>query len=216
MTDHVEVSTPREQSAFARAARLGIGFLLVVFSLGVLLGFSKASYDDGGPTLKGIAIIAVLVPGLLFLAWRLMRRGAEGEWLPRTPRRRSNRIVLYATLAMGAVGGMLMQIGEEAAHPGAGRFMPYDAPLHPTAALAMLATLPVLAWLYYRWHQSADEHDLAAYNFGGMLSLYAFFFGSVGWWIAWRGGFVTEPDGYALFWAVIVVWSLGWLWKKYR
>ena len=33
MTDHVEVSTPREQSAFARAARLGIGFLLVVFSL---------------------------------------------------------------------------------------------------------------------------------------------------------------------------------------
>lgn len=215
MTDHVEMA-PAEQSVFARVFRIFCAFVLAVFSLGVLTGFIKASVDAGAPSWKGIAIVGLMVPALLYGAWRLFRKGAEGDWLPRSPRRRTNRIVLYATLGVGALAGMLMQLGEGAAHPGSGRILPYDAPLDPVVAAILLLAMPLLGWLYYRWHSSADEHDLAAYNFGGMISLYAFFFASVGWWIAWRGGFVAEPDGYAIFWIVMGVWSLGWMWKKFR
>jgi hypothetical protein len=215
MMEPVDVQT-REPSIFARSIKLIFGVLIAVFAVGVLVGFTKATLDGGEVHWKGIVIIAVLVPGLLFAAYRLIRSGGDGEWLPRTPRRRSNRIVLYASLAFGALAGVLMQLGEDKGHPAAGEFMSYDAPLNPTVALVLLTGLPLLGWLYYRWHQSADEHDLAAYNFGGMLSLYAYFFASIGWWIAWRGGFMPEPDGFSVFWLVIVVWSLGWMWKKFR
>lgn len=206
---------PREQSALARIVRLVVGGLLVIFTIGVVAGFGMASHEKGDVSLKGIALVSLIVLLCGSLAWWLLRKGSEGEWLPRSPRQRTNRMVLYGTVALGVVAGFLMQLGEQRA-PGDFNILPYDAPLNPAVALALLIAMPLLGWLYYRWHQSADEHDLDAYNFGGMLSLYAFFFLSIGWWIAWRGGFVPEPQGYAVFWTVIIVWSLGWMWRRYR
>lgn len=206
---------PREQSTLARILRLFIGGLLVVFTIGVVAGFGMASQEKGEVTLKGIAVVSLVVLLCGSLAWWLLRKGSEGEWLPRSPRQRTNRIVLYGTVALGAVAGFLFQLGDQRA-PGDASLLAYDTPLDPTVALVLLAAMPLLGWLYCRWHQSADEHDLAAYNFGGMLALYAFFFLSIGWWIAWRGGFVAEPQGYAIFWVVIIVWSLGWMWRRYR
>jgi hypothetical protein len=32
----------------------------------------------------------------------------------------------------------------------------------------------------------------------------------------WRGGFVPEPDGVAIFMLFALIWTAVWFWKKYR
>lgn len=214
MTQQIE-EAPAEQSGFLRAIRLFIAVTLAIFTVGIVVGFGAATAESGVIKWKGVAIVAAAVLVLGSISFWLFRKGIAGEWLPRSPRQRTNRLVIYGTIAVGMVAGMLLQLGEQKAG-GTVNFLPYDVPLHPAVAIGLLAGMPLLAWLYYRWHQSADEHDLAAYNFGGMLSLYAFFFLSICWWIAWRGGLTVEPQGYAIFWTVIIVWGAGWMWRRYR
>ncbi|PLK25931.1 hypothetical protein [Novosphingobium sp. TH158] len=214
MTEQIDVKGA-EPSPLFRAFAIIFAVLIGIFTLGMIGGFAYASIERGSASWKGIAIVVPLALLLGYCSWWLLRKGVAGDWLPRSPRQRANRLVLYSTMAVGVVAGILLQIGEQEMG-GSTSFLGYDTPLDPAVAIGLLATLPVIAWLYYRWHQSADEHDQAAYNFGGMLSLYTYFFASIGWWIAWRGGLADEPDGFAIFWAVIIVWSLGWVWKRFR
>ena len=36
------------------------------------------------------------------------------------------------------------------------------------------------------------------------------------WWIAWRGNLVPEPNGYAIFWGFVLIWSGVAAWRQYR
>lgn len=202
-------------SIIKRIVSLVGGGTLMIFSLGVVAGYTKAALAKG--TLGWKAAVVFTIAGALFACglW-LVRRSLANRGLARSPKMREYQIVVIATAFFGGIVGMLMQIGSSGDDHNALSGLSYNAPLSPLVSVIILGSLPLLAWLYYRWHKTADEHEQAAYNFGAVLGIYTYFFASVGWWVAWRGGYLPEPNGFAIFWAVIIVWSIGWLWHRFR
>ncbi|MFM6932978.1 MAG: hypothetical protein ACKOUT_12135 [Novosphingobium sp.] len=202
-------------SPFKRAALVIGGVLLSVFALGVIVGYTKAAIEGGNFGWK--ALLVYLLAGALVLGglW-MIRRGLTKFALPKSPRMREYQLIVLGTCLLGAVLGGLMQIGAPVGTEAGLNILTYHAPISPAVAAVMLASLPLLAWLYYRWHKTADEHEQAAYNFGAVLGIYTYFFASIGWWVAWRGGLLPEPNGVAIFWTVIIVWSIGWIWHRFR
>lgn len=215
MTNNDESSVGPHASFIKRAVSLVGGGTLMIFSLGVVAGYTKAALAQG--TLGWKAAVVFTVAGALFACglW-LVRRSLANHGLAKSPRMREYQIVVIATAFFGGIVGMLMQIGSSGDGQNALSGLSYQAPLSPLVAIVILVAMPLLAWLYYRWHKTADEHEQAAYNFGAVLGIYAYFFASTGWWVAWRGGLLPEPDGLAIFWAVIIVWSVGWIWHRFR
>jgi hypothetical protein len=74
--------------------------------------------------------------------------------------------------------------------------------------------MPVVLWF---WHTRAiDEQEANAYKDGGYYAAYAFLMLTPLWWLLWRGGLLPEPNGFAIYMAFSLVWTIVWLWKKYR
>lgn len=204
-----------EMSPLKRAALVFGGVLISVFALGVIAGYTKAEIEHGNFGWKALLVYSLAGALVLGGLW-MVRRGLTKFALPKSPRMREYQLVVLGTCLLGAVLGGLMQLGAPAGADTGFNIFSYEAPMSPAVAAVMLASLPLLAWLYYRWHKTADEHEQAAYNFGAVLGIYTYFFASIGWWVAWRGGLLPEPNGFAIFWAVLVVWSVGWLWHRFR
>lgn len=214
MTEMDETSGS-QMSPVKRLISIAAGGVLAIFAVGIAFGYSKAALAHGALGWKGVVVY--LIAGLMLLAglW-LMRRALAGQRLASSPRMREYQIVMIATVMFGVVLGVLLQVGAIGnGNEGIGVLFD-NSPISPGIAILFLASIPVINWLAYRWHQTADEHDQAAYNFGGMLSLYAYFSVSMGWWFGWRGGLLTEPNGVAIFWIVMAVWTAGWVWRRYR
>lgn len=214
MTNH-EDAAPGAFAGLKRVAQLVGGSVIAIFALGVMAGYTKAAIERGVLGWKALVVYAA-ASAILFLGLWIARKGVERFALAKSPKMREYQIIMAVTVLLGGVIGILMQVGAGPSHAKGLSALSYEASMTPAVSAVLLATLPLLAWLYYRWHKTADEHEQAAYNFGGMLSLYAYFFASIGWWTAWRGGLLPEPDGFAIFWMVITVWLLGWLWRRYR
>lgn len=211
-TDELSNTAP---SMFSRLASGIAGGFLALLSVGVVVGYSKAAMLNGALDWKAAVVFfvaALILAGGLWLLWRSLR----GQQLATTPRMREYQLVMVGTILLGVLLGFVVQMGSaDSGKLGLGALTD-NAPLSPGIAAVMLAALPLLAWLTYRWHKTADEHEQAAYNFGALLSLYAYFFVSTGWWIGWRGGIVGEPSGVAIFWMVLAVWTLGWVVRRSR
>jgi hypothetical protein len=195
-------------SALARFACLFGGTMLGVFSLGAIAGFAKASIERGVIGWKAIPVFVIVALMIVAAIW-LVRKGMTRLTLAKSPKMREYQLVTLGTVAIGACAGALMQGGMT----GTGGI---NGPISPAVAAVLLALIPVTAWLFYRWHMTADEHEQAAYNFGGILSLYVYFFATFGWWVAWRGGLTGEPSALAIFALVLIVWSIGWAWRRFR
>jgi hypothetical protein len=202
-------------SPFKRAALTIGGILIAVFALGVIVGYTKAAITGGTFGWKSLLVYMAAAALVLGGLW-MVRRGLTKFALRKSPRMREYQLVVLGTCLLGAVLGGVMQLGAPAGSEAGLNIFSYEAPISPAVAAVMLAALPLLGWLYYRWHMTADEHEQAAYNFGAVLGIYTYFFTSIGWWVAWRGGLLPEPDGLAIFWAVIIVWSVGWIWHRFR
>ncbi|MFM5907284.1 MAG: hypothetical protein ACKOPO_06835 [Novosphingobium sp.] len=208
MTDS-EIRAPAEMSAITRFACLFGGTILGVFSLGVIAGFAKASIERGAIGWKAIPVFVVIALMIAAAIW-LVRKGLTRMTLAKSPKMREYQLVTLGTVAIGVCIGALMQGGISSSGGG------FNGPLSPAVAAVLLALMPVTAWLFYRWHMTADEHEQAAYNFGGILSLYAYFFATFAWWVAWRGGLTGEPSALAILVLVLIVWSIGWAWRRFR
>ncbi len=204
-----------DMSPVKRAALVISGGIVTVFALGFVVGYTKAAVVGGSFGWK--ALLAYTLAGALMLGGILMvRRGLTKFALSKSPKMREYQLIVLGTCLLGAVLGGLMQLGAPAGSETGLNILSYNAPISPAVAAVMLASLPLLAWLYYRWHKTADEHEQAAYNFGAVLGIYTYFFASIGWWVSWRGGLLPEPNGLAIFWAVIIVWTIGWIWHRFR
>ncbi len=83
------------------------------------------------------------------------------------------------------------------------------------AAVAIVGWLLAVA-LSLQWHRTVDEHEARTYEFGGLAGLYLYSVLAPAWWLAWRGGLAPEPDSMVIFLAVMLVWGIGWLWRRYR
>lgn len=203
--------TDRAPGLIRNVLLIGGTALLAIFATGIATGASVAAYESGLTATRAAIIAgAFAITGLsAWAGWRFSR--ASG---PLSPRTRKARNLVWACGGVGAVLGLLLAFSEDGM-PKASLFS--DEAISPTIAVLMLAVwfiaLPLITW---RWKATVDEHELGAYTFGGMAALYAYTFLTPGWWIAWRAGFVPEPQHMMIFLLTMCVWGGGQLWRKYR
>lgn len=196
----------------------------IVMTAGAVAGFLAAHEAHGGGAI-GIAGIltlcafATIIIGLAYAIWRnVSKMKASNEGLTR--RETLNRNMIYGLgLAGGAIGLLLAFYDTRVATSDAGALPIFtDNPVPPVIALMLIffwtVIMPIVAWF---WHKRAiDEQEASAYRDGGYYAAYAFMMGAPTWWILWRGGFVPEPDGVAIFMLFALTWTAVWFWKKYR
>lgn len=190
-----------------------IGGFLVLFALGVLAGFLAAVADHGVRHGWKVALVIAGVVSFAALGGSLLRRSLPhffaGKLSPRTKKARS---ILYASGAVGAVLGVVLQLGAFEADPA----MLAEGPLPPlTAAIAIavwLIAVPILSWI---WWKNIDEHEASAYKDGALVGIYAYSAIAPTWWFGWRGGFLPEPQEMITFMLVLTAWGLTWMVRRF-
>jgi hypothetical protein len=194
------------------------GFGIVLLS-GVITGFLSASMAEGGSALKmtDYAILATLISVTLLLAfiiWKLFQRmKSSREKMPH--REKMYNRVLIGSFLFGGVTGIALAL--------TGSFDANESNLFATGAMSpMLAIIMsvsvglIMPAVTFYWHKNVvDEQEEAAYRFGALIAMYAFWFIAPVWWFLWRGGMLPEIDGVILYFITIFVTLIVWFWKKY-
>jgi hypothetical protein len=192
----------------------------IVMILGAVVGFLSAHMSVGGGPLNtaGYAVLAVLISvalALAFAIWRLfhqMKRSGEKV----TRREKVYNRFLAGSFTFGGVTGLVFALtGSFDANET--NLLATDA-MSPMLAIIMSVAIGVIVpaiTLY--WHKHAvDEQEEAAYRFGALIAIYAFWFIAPVWWLLWRGGILPEVNGIALYFMTTFVALIVWFWKKYR
>jgi hypothetical protein len=194
----------------------GLGIIMI---LGAITGFLSAHMSEGGGplTISGYAVLAALMSVTLLLAfviWKLFRQMKRSE--QKVPQREKvyNRF-LIGSFTFGGVTGLVLALTGGFDETEAG-LISNDA-MSPTLAIILSIAIGVIApaiTLY--WHKHAvDEQEEAAYRFGALIAMYAFWFIAPVWWLLWRGGMLPEVNGITLYFMTTFVALIVWFWKKY-
>lgn len=209
-------SQPRKSE---RPLLKGIWFVLVPFlaigllamGAGVVVGALQA-----GRFGLGFYLALTLAAAVLIAAVWLIRRNLHAYALPRSPRMRQGRLLLYIAGLTGAVLGALMIAAQGGEPRSMTAILRGEAPLPQAVALILAAGVVLSLLLSVRWHRLLDEHERAAYDFGAVVAIYLYFGLSSLWWLLSRGDLVPAPDGVAIFFAVTAAWLAGWLVRRFR
>ena len=207
-------SDDNPRSGLVRALKLGGAGILTVFLAGGAAGAFAAMAEDRHYSAKGIALLALfalaaIAAGVWFV--RLLRRARAVA--PETARVTRARQMLVVSGAIGGVLGLLFAV-DGMADP---TFTISDASMSPMFALVTLAIIGIaVPAVTLVWHRSVDEHEEHVYRFASLIAIYTYFWVSLMWWIAARGGCLPPVDGKAIFGIVWAVWGLAWVWRKYR
>lgn len=198
----------------------------IVMTLGAIAGFMGEHQSNGGGALSSVALAVLvsfgaIIAGLSYAIWRNAKKlKSNGE--PMTKRERLNRNIILGLGLLGGVMGVVLSTSSigTTAHNGPGPLSAIfsSGPIPLTIVLPFVIVwaviMPVVAWF---WHTRAiDEQEASAYRDGGYYAAYVFLIFAPLWWVLWRGGFVPEPDGVAIYLTFSMIWSAVWFWKKYR
>lgn len=191
----------------------------IIMLLGAITGFLSAHIEEGGGPLNiaGYAILAAFICvtlALAFAIWRLFRQMKRSD--QKVPQREKvyNRF-LIGSFIFGGVTGLILALTGSFDETEAG-LISNDA-MSPMLAIILSVALGVIvpAVTFY-WHKNlVDEQEEAAYRFGALIAMYAFWFIAPVWWFLWRGGILPAIDGIALYFITIFVALIVWFWKKY-
>lgn len=191
----------------------------IVMLLGAITGFLSAHMEEGrGPlNIAGYAILAAFICvtlALAFAIWRLFQQVKRSD--QKVPQREKvyNRFLIGSFL-FGGVTGLVLAL--------TGSFDASETNLFATGAMSpMLAIIMSVAIgvfmpaVTFYWHKNlVDEQEEAAYRFGALIAMYAFWFIAPVWWFLWRGGMLPAIDGIALYFITIFIALIVWFWKKY-
>ncbi|MBW8840519.1 MAG: hypothetical protein JF608_01690 [Sphingomonadales bacterium] len=210
------------------AAMAGRVVLLLLTAVGALVGVSfiagfLSGSSDANETLSSRDIV-ILTAGVLFVlgclygGWRAARslRAAKIAAGPATPRESRNHVVMAVASLLGAAISIILILHHSG--PASTPLALFDGPLSPAVAvvLALLVGIITPALSIY-WHlRVIDEQEAAAYNKGALIAMYAFWVGAPVWWLLWKGGLVSVPDGVLIYVATVIIAVIVWLWAKYR
>ena len=204
------------RTGLVRVLKLGVGGLVAVFATGGAVGAGVAAAERGltfgrAAVIAGFALVALAAAAwVVVLVRRARSTGPEARGVT-TARR-----MVVVSGAIGGVLGVLLALAaiRRGGDPG---FEPFStAPLPPLLAAAAIAVLVLVIPVTWIWHRNIDEHESAAYRLAALIALYVYFWLSVVWWLAARGGFLPAVDGMAIFVATITVWGLAWAWARFR
>jgi uncharacterized membrane protein YidH (DUF202 family) len=209
-------NTGRRSALWMFLASIGI-----VAIAGFIAGFMAQHQRSGDAVYKGAAIAALAaavlaIIGLGYWTWRnASAQKVHGEDLTR--RERLNRYILAGCIGLGGIMGLGIALAEDDGGP-AGMSMFSNSPLPTSFALAfafvLVAIVPAITWYWHRY--AVDEMEESAYREGTYYAFYAYAIGAPLWWILWRGGLVSAPDGIVIYYITIMVCGVVWMWKKYR
>ncbi len=195
-----------------RAIIVGGGAIGFVFLLGVLFGFVSAALEHGG--LSGtawavaVAIAAALI-AIVYCGWRYWPKSDDG---PMATSERKSRNIYYASMVLGVVLGIFLVTtgGTE------GDAVFSNGPISSTAAIGAILVWAIVVPLGTMWWlRTTDEHDRAAYLYGGNIAFHIYVFLVPSWWMATRAGWLPAQDPMIIWIGVAVIWSIGWLYRKY-
>ncbi len=189
---------------------------MVVLALCMLAGAAAGLFAGDQPNWRGMALVAAIALALGGGGlWGLKRLRPWTVWnAPVAPAtRKANNLIAWSILAGILAIGPLAVSAIRSKDPFA-VFSNGPVPL----AVAVVAIVGWLAaiMLSLQWHRSVDEHEARTYEIGGLAGLYLYSFLAPAWWLGWRGGLLPAPDTMAIFLAVMLVWSIGWFWRRYR
>jgi hypothetical protein len=191
----------------------------IIMLLGAITGFLSAHMEEGGGPLNlaGYAILAAFICvtlALAFAIWRLFRQMKRSDH--KVPQREKvyNRF-LIGSFIFGGVTGLILALTGSFDETEAG-LISNDA-MSPMLAIILSVALGVIVpAITFYWHKNlVDEQEEAAYRFGALIAMYAFWFIAPVWWFLWRGGILPAIDGIILYFITIFVALIVWFWKKY-
>jgi hypothetical protein len=187
--------------------------------LGVITGFLSQHNAQGGGTLNfaGVAVLGAIAAASLILAfviWKLFQQGKQrGEKVPR--REKVYNRFLVGCFLLGGVTGLALSL--TGSFDATETSLMSNAAMSPVLAIILSIAIGVIApaiTLY--WHKHVvDEQEEAAYRFGALIAMYAFWFIAPVWWLLWRGGMLPEINGITLYFMTCFAATAVWFWKKY-
>lgn len=191
----------------------------IIMLLGAITGFLSAHIEEGGGPLNlaGYAILAAFICvtlALAFAIWRLFRQMKRSD--QKVPQREKvyNRF-LIGSFIFGGVTGLILALTGSFDETEAG-LISNDAMSPMLAIILSIALGVIVPAITFYWHKNlVDEQEEAAYRFGALIAMYAFWFIAPVWWFLWRGGILPVIDGIALYFITIFVALIVWFWKKY-
>ena len=194
----------------------GVGIIML---LGVITGFLSQHNAQGGGTLNfaGVAVLGAIAAASLILAfviWKLFQQGKQrGEKVPR--REKVYNRFLVGCFLLGGVTGLALSL--TGSFDATETSLMSNAAMSPVLAIILSIAIGVIApaiTLY--WHKHVvDEQEEAAYRFGALIAMYAFWFIAPVWWLLWRGGMLQEINGITLYFMTCFAATAVWFWKKY-
>jgi uncharacterized membrane protein YidH (DUF202 family) len=212
-----------DENAGRNALRI-LGMILcgfgIIMLLGAIMGFLSVHMAEGGGPLNmsDYAIVAALISVNLMLAfaiWRLLQQMKRSD--QKVPQREKvyNRFMVGSFLFGGVTGLIFALTGSFDANE---TNLFASGAMSPTLAIIMSVAIGVImpAVTFY-WHKNVvDEQEEAAYRFGALIAMYAFWFIAPVWWFLWRGGMLPNVNGIVLYFMTLSVALIVWFWKKYR
>jgi hypothetical protein len=190
--------------------------LLLLLSIGAIGGAAAAwikSPENWGAAVLAMAGAVLIGAAATLGLLKLKPWAGSGEPISPGTRKANNLLLLSGFIGgvLGAVLSLSMISLDDPLALFSNSPMP-RAVVIPSIAVWLLI-VPLISW---QWHLSVDEHEEQSYQFGGLAALYLYSFLTPAWWLAARGGLLPAPDAMIIFMGVMLVWGIGWFWRRYR
>ncbi|MFL0356657.1 hypothetical protein ACI5KX_09250 [Erythrobacter sp. GH1-10] len=199
-------------SGLRRSLIGGIGGITLLFLAGVLAGYSVATLEHGGPTLKDAAVMVAIFGMILAVCLAGWKLWPETSGEPIAPSTKRARKWMYAIIGFSLVAGMGFAVIEA---PDANALYS-NAPIGPMVAmLALVFWLVITPALGWAWWRNVDELEASAYLESSAIAIHAYFMIVPALWLASRAGWIPAQDPMIVFLIVTVIWSVAWLYRKY-
>jgi hypothetical protein len=218
--NHPMTEFHNDEAAPARTVLKGLWLILapllavgaIAFAIGIIAGAQEASGSHGSGFYIALALAGLILAGAVWLTLRIL----PAYKLPRSPRMRQGRLLLYASALLGVAIGAASILFQGDDPRSIMRIVAGMAPIPQALAWLLVAGTGLGLIVSVRWHRLLDEHERAAYDFGAVAALYVYFAISIIWWLLWRAEIVPVVDGVAVFVVTTITWMLGWLIRRYR
>jgi hypothetical protein len=203
---------PSEGAILLKRAMIGLGGgISLVFMVGMMAGFISTLVEAGTIGVTAITILVVMALVACAISYAMWRLWPQTGPVPETPRVRNARRIMFISLGLGAVFGVMLAMGD-----GDEVTLFTNAAVSPRFAIVAIVSfaisLPLLTWL---WWRNVDEHEADAYREGAFVAIHAYFFVVPVWWMASRAGWLPPQEPMLMLLMVSLLCSVVWFYRRY-